>query len=66
MQNVVSASVLADILFDEFDGKDRNPFREKGVRSRASSPVPQMLRGPYYGSDHHGGQARGVLQSVCV
>jgi hypothetical protein len=61
MQNVVTAAVLADFLFDEFDGKDRNPFREKGVRSRASAPVSQMLRGAYYRNYYDRGQARGVL-----
>ena len=44
MQNVVSAAVLADFLFDEFDGKDRNPFREKGVRSRVDVPEMQGNR----------------------
>ena len=46
MQSVVSAAVLADVLFDEFDTKDRNPFREKGVRSRA--PMSEVSR------NHHG------------
>lgn len=44
MQSVVTAAVLADLLFDEFDGKDRNPFREKGVRARGATRPSTVLR----------------------
>ena len=58
MQNIVTAAVLVDFLFDEFDGKDRNPFREKGVRSRAMSDVSRNHDGR---NCQDQGQARSLL-----
>lgn len=34
MQKVAGAAVLADLLFDEYDGADQNPLRDKKVRER--------------------------------
>jgi len=34
MLSVVIAAVLCDFVFDEYDGKDSNPFRDKRVRAR--------------------------------
>lgn len=62
MQAVVTAAVLADLLFDEFDGKDRNPFREKGVRARTA--VSAMPRNPYDRNCADQMPPRGVLQCL--
>jgi len=53
MQSVVTAAVLADLLFDEFDGKDQNPFRPKeagcqrGQTNQKQRSTPRAAMGPY-------------------
>jgi hypothetical protein len=34
LQSVMTAAVLCDFVFDEYDGKDMNPFRDKRVREQ--------------------------------